>query len=374
LWGANAVNGVINIITKNSSETQGGSLNAGGGTEETGFGSFRYGTKLGEDTTARVYAKGFDRDSNTLKTGGQANDGWSKAQGGFRMDSHVSDKDAVTLQGDIFQADINQTSVLKQISPPFSNIQSNELGSSGGNILGRLQHTFSPTSDYSLQMYFDTYTRTEPTYTDSRDTFDVDFQHRFALFDTHQVIWGLSYRYGHDHIVGKSLQDGTESFLISPASVNDQVFSGFVQDEVALINNKLWLTIGSKFEHNDYSGFEGQPSARIMWAPHNQHRVWAGVSRAVRTPSRAEQDFRLLTQVVPGQTLPTPPYFIPTTGIYSQGSPNYKAEEVVAYEIGYRTTFSKSASLDVTGFYNDYKSLRLGVLGTPAFNPNNNSV
>jgi iron complex outermembrane receptor protein len=123
LWGANAVNGVINIITKNSSETQGGSLNAGGGTEETGFGSFRYGTKLGEDTTARVYAKGFDRDSNTLKTGGQANDGWSKAQGGFRMDSHVSDKDAVTLQGDIFQADINQTSLLKQISPPFSNIQ-----------------------------------------------------------------------------------------------------------------------------------------------------------------------------------------------------------------------------------------------------------
>ena len=369
LWGANAVNGVINIITKNSSQTQGGLVNAGGGNQEQGFGSFRYGTKFGEDTTARAYVKGFDRGQNTLQSGGKAGDNWDKVQGGFRLDSQVSIQDALTVQGDIYQANINQFVYYPQITPPFQvteNVKNNDYG---GNLLSRLQHTFSPTSDYSLQFYYDAYAHNEGMYSDSRNTLDLYFQHRFALLDWHEIIWGLGYRFGHDHIVGNQLQNGSAAVLnVNPASVNDQLFSGFFQDELTLIDNKLWLTIGSRFEHNDYSGFEGQPSAKIMWAPHNQHRLWAGVSRAVRTPSRVEKGGLVLTGVIPPQALPFPPFGTPPVAMVAQGNSGYMAEEVISYEGGYRTSFAKSVSLDVTGFYNDYRDLRSAILGTPFFN------
>jgi iron complex outermembrane receptor protein len=360
LWGANAVNGVINIITKSSSQTQGALLNAGGGTKEQGFGSFRYGTKFGEDTTARAYVKGFNRGQNTLQTGGGAGDDWNKVQGGFRMDSKLSTQDELKFQGDIYQANANEFAYYPQAASPFQVTENDKNSSSGGNLLSRLKHTFSPTSDYSLQFYYDTYTRNQVSIYEKRDTLDLDFQHRFALLGWHEIIWGLGYRFGHDRIVGKTIQNGSIPYNLNPDSVNDQVFSGFIQDELTLIDNKLWLTLGSKFEHNDYSGFEGQPSARVIWAPHNQHRLWAGVSRAVRTPSRAEQNITALTAVSPpSQDQPFP------VAVMTQGNPNFKSEEVISYEMGYRTTFSKSVSLDVTGFYNDYRDLRYSLPGTP---------
>jgi len=368
LWGANAVNGVINVITKHSSQTQGALLNAGGGTKEQGFGSLRYGAKLGEDTTARAYIKGFNRGQNTLLSGGKGGDDWNEVQGGFRMDSQLNTQDALTFQGDIYQTHVNQLAYTPQTTFPFQSSGNFNNSDYGGNVISRLQHTFSPTSDYKLQFYYDSYTHNESIYTDSRDTLDLDFQHRFALLDWHEIVWGMGYRYGHDRIVGKPAKDGTTILSANPASVNDQLFSGFIQDELTLIDNKLWLTIGSKFEHNDYSGFEGQPSARIMWVPHNQHRLWAGVSRAVRTPSRIEQRGSVLTSVRPPQALPVAPFFIPPVAVEAQGSPSFKSEEVISYEAGYRTTFSKSISLDLTGFYNDYRDLRNANDGTQGFN------
>lgn len=364
LWGANAVNGVINIISKPSSQTQGGLLNAGGGTKEQGFGSFRYGAKLGDDTTARAYVKGFNRGENTLLSGGKAGDNWNEVQGGFRLDSQLSSQDTLTFQGDIYQTHIDQFAYTQQITPPFQSTGNFGNTDSGGNVLSRLQHTFSPTSEYKLQFYYDTYTHNESMYRDSRDTLDLDFQHRFALLDWHEIVWGFGYRFGHDNITGKQNQAGLTPLNVNPVSVNDQLFSGFIQDELTLIDNKLWLTIGSKFEHNDYSGFEGQPSARIMWAPHNQHRLWAGVSRSVRTPSRIEQRGSVLTGVMPPE-FPNQP--VPVA-VLAQGLPSYRSEEVITYEAGYRTTFSKSVSLDVTGFYNDYRDLRYALQGSPSFN------
>ena len=368
LWGANAVNGVINVITKHSSQTQGALLNAGGGTKEQGFGSFRYGAKLGQDTTARAYVKGFNRDQNTLASGGKAGDSWNEVQGGFRLDSQLSIQDALTFQGDIYQTHINQFAYSQEITPPFQSFANVNNKDTGGNVLSRFQHTFSPTSEYKLQFFYDTYSHKEALYSDSRDTLDLDFQHRFALLDWHEIVWGLGYRYGHDRIAGKQNQAGITLLNVNPVSVNDQLFSGFIQDELTLINNKLWLTIGSKFEHNDYSGFEGQPSARIMWAPHNQHRFWGGVSRSVRTPSRVEQRGSVVTSVQPPQSLSVPPFFIPPVQVVAQGNPNYRSEEVITYEVGYRTTFSKAVSLDVTGFYNDYRDLRYAVQGEPTLN------
>ena len=368
LWGANAVNGVISIITKPSSQTQGGLVNAGGGNQEQGFGSFRYGTKFGEDTTASAYVKGFNRGQNTLQSGGKADDNWNEVQGGFRLDSQVSTQDALTVQGDIYQNKINQFAYYPQITPPYQGTEKNKNSDYGGNLLGRMQHTFSPTSDYTLQFYYDAYAHNEIGFSDSRHVLDLDFQHRFALLDWHEIVWGLGYRFGHDHIAGNQLQNGLKAFTINPASVNDQLFSAFMQDELTLIDNKLWLTIGSKFEHNDYSGFEGQPSARIMWAPHNQHRLWASVSRAVRTPSRADQGASVLSNVIPPQALPFPPFGTPPVAIVIQGDSAFRSEEVITYEAGYRTSFFKSVSLDVTGFYNNYRDLRYALPGTPSFN------
>lgn len=373
LWGANAVNGVINIITKNSAETQGGLLTGGGGNQERGFGSLRYGTKLGEDTTARAYVKGFDRNQNTLQSGGKAGDNWDKVQGGFRLDSQLSMQDALTVQGDVYKATINQFAYFPQISAPYQatgNVSNDDVG---GNLLGRFQHTFSPTSDYSLQFFYDAYKHQEAIFTDSRHTLDLQFQHRFGLLDWHEIIWGGAYNYGHDQLVGNPLPNGSAASInFNPTRINDQLASGFIQDEMTLIDNKVWLTIGSRFEHNDYSGFEGQPSAKVMWAPANQHRLWAGVSRAVRTPSRAERYGSVLTRVIPPQQaappFPCPPACTPPIGVVAQGNTGYQSEEVITYETGYRTTFSKSVSLDVTGFYNDYRDLRLANQGTPSFN------
>lgn len=365
LWGANAVNGVVNIITKHASETQGVSLHVGGGKQEQGFGALRYGAKWGENTSARAYVKGFARDENTLSIGGKGGDAWSKVQGGFRLDSELSFQDTATLQGDLYHADIDQFSQYPRIAtaPPFQINEYDHNRAYGGNLLGRWQHTASPTANYSLQFYYDTYTRNEAPLYERRDTLDLDFQNRFTLLDWHEIVWGLDYRFGHDRLAGKPIAGGVVADRFNPPSVNDQVYSGFIQDEMTLIDNRLWLTVGSKFEHNDYSGFEGQPSARIMWAPHHQHRLWAGVARAVRTPSRADQDASLLAfsgfapeQLKIGKT--------PVVA-FAQGSPSFSAEEVITYEAGYRTTFAKSFSLDLTGFYNDYRDLASWMIELP---------
>ncbi|MGR9053267.1 MAG: TonB-dependent receptor plug domain-containing protein, partial [Gammaproteobacteria bacterium] len=361
LWGANAVNGVINIITKHSSDTQGALLGVGGGTEEQGFGAFRYGGRLAEDTTGRVYAKGFKHDENTLPSGADGGDAWDKMQGGFRIDSKVDPRDDLTVQGDLFYSSINQQVAFPQAVFPFNSIETDKVMSYGGNLLGRIQHTFSPTSEYSLQFYYDYYNRKDALGREGRNTLDLDFQHRFLTLGWHEIVWGFGYRYSHD-----DFKDG-RLLTLTPDSRNDQLVNAFVQDEMTLIDNTLWLTLGTKFEHNDYSGFEVQPTAKIMWAPHLQHRLWASVSRAVRTPSRAEQNLRLSQGVIPPQQV-SPGTFSPPVLLFLQGSTAFDSEQVIAYEIGYRTTFIRDMSFDVTAFYNDYVDLRSAVLTDPVFN------
>jgi len=356
LWGANAVNGVINIITKHSADTQGGLLVAGGGTEEQGFGSFRYGGNLNEDTTARAYIKGFKRDESTHQSGGEAGDDWDKVQGGFRVDTQLSPKDSLTIQGDAYRSIINQNTTLAQLTAPYQSNFNEKIDTFGGNILARQKHIFSSTSDYSLQIYYDFYERDEVYLQESRHVIDLDFQHSFSFLDWNNIIWGAGYRYNHDLLAGTYVTTNS-------SSRNDQLFSAFVQDEITLIDNRLWLTLGSKFEHNDYSGFEAQPTARLMWAPHNKHRLWAAASRAVRTPSRLEHTMNLLRSVAVPPTTPVPAALILTE------NDNYDSEEVFSYEIGYRTTVIKNLSIDFTAFYNNYKNLRSGQLGDTDFDP-----
>lgn len=361
LWGANAVNGVINIISKRTKDTQGGLLTAGGGTVETGFGALRYGKKLSKDSYGRVYVKGFQRAHFPTANGANNDgDGWDKQQGGFRVDSRLSSQDEVTVQGDLYRTDTAQDLMIPSLTPPFQQTFNNRVANAGWNLISRLRHAFSTTANYSLQFYYDHTQRDESLGNQRLDTLDVDFQNSFKLSERQNAIWGLGYRTNMD-----KFSNGV-GIGVTPNSRNTQLFTAFVQDETTLIDEALWLTIGSKFEHNDYSGFEGQPTARLMWAPSPKQRIWTSVSRSVRTPARADQDLYTLTSIVSSPPIPQlGGASVPiVTSLY--GNKTFKSEVQLSYELGYRFTLSQQASLDITAFYNDYNNLRGFTSGNPS--------
>lgn len=352
LWGANAMNGVINIITKHTEDTQGGLLTVGGGTQETGFGALRYGVKLGEDTFARAYAKGFMRDQFSPEKSDYGNNAnWHQFQGGFKIDSVLNAQDNVMLQGNAYNGNPKQT--LETFASPIP--LQDKAQSSGWNITSRFNHTFSSTSDYTLQFYYDHYQKDEYTIDNVRDTLDLDFQHSFALAERQNVLWGLGYRYSEDAFKDKPL------VAFTPNARNTQLFSAFAQDEISLFDDAVLFTIGSKLEHNDYTGFEVQPSASLMWTPLMGHKLWASVSRAVRTPSRSEHNISILAYSEPASSEKNP-FPIPIN-INLVGNPAYKAEQQLSYQLGYRLTFNHNAAWDITAFYNDYTTLRSASFG-----------
>jgi iron complex outermembrane receptor protein len=263
LWGANAVNGVINIITKHSEDTQGGLLSAGGGTQETGFGALRYGTKLAKDTYARVYGKGFSRDAFATQKPANGNGEWSQYQGGIRVDSTLSVKDSLMAQANAYQGQPNQNLQTFMSPTPVAD----QVNTSGWNFSSRYNHNISSTADYSLQFYYDHYQREEFAIHNRRDTLDLDFQNNFAYGDNQNFIWGLGYRYSTDLLRNQPFATFT------PNTRNNQLFSAFIQDEISLLDDSLLLTIGSKFEHNDFTGFQIQPSISAIWTPTTGHKI-----------------------------------------------------------------------------------------------------
>ncbi len=349
LWGANAVNGVINIITKHAADTQGGLVSAGGGNIEGTFGSVRYGASPRKDTYGRIYAKYFKRDEFEYKSGGNAGDDWDTFRTGFRMDSELKGPDNLTFQGEFYTGDINQTAVnAPAYVPPYSQVVEDDIDVSGVNLLARWQRILSSTSDFSLQAYYDRTKREDIYIHEKRDCFDLDFQHHFTPANRHELIWGARYSYTHD--------DFTNQFIaeIDPDSRSAHLFSGFIQDEISIVKEILWLILGSKFEHNDYSGYEIQPSARLLWAPHSDHRFWAAVSRALRNPSRVEHDGRLNVVMVP----PSPPSLPFPMKVIIVGNKSFDSEELLAYEGGYRFVPDYDLSLDLSFFFNDYNELQ----------------
>lgn len=350
LWGANAVNGVINIITKQAKDTQGGLVTAGVGTEERGLGSVRYGGKLNDDTYYRVYAKYFDRDSAVDVSGHDGADEWHVLRGGFRMDWEPANSNSLTLQGDIYDGDAGQRLSVTSLTAPYTRTFDEDTEITGAYLLSRWKRTISDNSDIMLQLYYDRTERNTAVMDESRDTFDIEFQHQFSLSERQEFIWGLGYRFTSDDI------DNTFSLSFYPDNRDDNLFSAFLQDEIMLIEDRLHLTLGSKFEHNDYTGFEIQPSVRLIWTPYRQHSVWTAVSRAVRTPSRAEEDVRINQKVFPG----SPPRVVSLFGNH-----DFDSEELIAYELGYRVQLMDRLSLDIAAFYNDYDDLRTEEPGEP---------
>lgn len=346
LWGANAVNGVINIITKSAQETQGTLVSGGGGVEERGFGAVRYGGRLATNLYYRAYGKYSDRDEFSLIDGGGAGDSWWTSQGGVRLDWVPSEIDRLTLQGDYYYGNWDGTVRRHSFSPPGMFSDRFRAQSEGGNILGRWTHSFSAESELSVQTYYDRTDRGFGIAEEQRDTFDLDAQHRLALGSRNEIVWGAGYRYSVDGV------SENEDFHADDSGVGLQLFSGFGQDDLTLISDRLHLIAGTKIEHNDFTGFEVQPSARLAWTPSERQTVWGAVSRAVRTPSRAERGFHFYSDPPPSVPALPLPALIPASG-----NPDFGAEELLAYEIGYRVKLHPRLSLDAAVFYNEYDHL-----------------
>jgi len=352
IWGANAVNGVINIITKSASDTTGGLLVGGAGNYDRGTVGARYGVALGEWGTVRAYGKYFNRDEQKTTSGHPADDGWDQARGGFRLDGK-SGSDTFTLQGDIYGGTERETFILPDLnSPTFSSNSTNDTKVGGGNVLSRWTHSLAEDSEVTLQLYYDRTTRNMPGFLDEkRDTVDVDLLHRFQLGKLQDIVWGGGYRYTKDSI-------GSSPVLsLDPQSRGENLYSAFLQDDIAVVQDRVHLIIGSKFEHNDYTGFEVQPSGRLVVTPNEKVTIWSAVSRAVHTPSRGESDVRLLQSLFPFPVqTPAGTQIVPFPNII-QGPKNLLAEEVMTYEAGIRVQPGERFSVDMTGFYNKYRRL-----------------
>ena len=341
LWGSNAVNGVINIITKKAEDTQGGLVTGGFGTEERGFGGVRYGGKLGDDSHYRVYAKYFSRDDSAKPSGGDAADDWDSFRAGFRADWEISDSDSITLQGDIYQGDAAQTTFIISPGPPFMVEVDDTVDVAGGNILARYTHIFSDTSDLHLQLYYDRTERDEEVFSENLDIFDIEMRHRFRLSERHEIIWGLGYR--------KIIYDtvGTFGLSFGEERHKEHIAGAFIQDEITLVEDRLQLTVGSKFEHDAHSGSRIQPNARILFTPSDRQTVWAAVSHADRAPSRFNHGAILNFASFP-----------PGVVLRLLGSDDFGPEELTAFELGYRARPSDRIWLDMATFYNVYHNLQ----------------
>ncbi len=347
IWGSNAINGVINIITRRAQDTRGTLVSAGGGNVDQGFLHFRYGA--GSDTASyRVWGKLFSRGPE-FHTDGRNFDDWRRAQAGFRTDLKLGSRDELTIEGDGYDSIAGQKLGLSFYSPPALVNQEGNANLSGGNLLGRWRRTLSTRSDIMLQAYWDRTARDDLNFREIRNTFNVDFIHRIRL-RRHTLIWGAGMRQSPSRFF-----QVVPTVDFEPHRQTYSLYSGFIQDEIALAPRRLSLTLGTKLEHNSFSGFDAQPSARILWTPSNRQSYWAAVTRAVRTPSRIEDNFRFDYLAAPSV-----PLFLRLIG-----DGQFTPEQMIGYEAGWRGRPATNWLIGIAGYYNQYDDL-LSVENLPA--------
>ena len=382
VWGSNAVNGIINIITKNSKDTQGLMVAAGGGSEDNGITSVRYGGHVNDDLHFRVYGKWNERDRSFLPSGGsqllpppsgvpfeRANDDSRAGRGGFRVDWAATSDDTVQIQGDAFAVSSGRADFRPQVAAPFVFQNAEDELSIGGNLLARWQHEVAENSSWTLQFYWDHFDRQSSNNDNVNainvnhpvnvsqlnfraDTFDLDYQQQFPLGCRNKFIYGAGFR-AVDTFFGDSVGDGGFDLSATPNSQVLYRYAAFLQDELTLVDERWFFTAGSKFEHNTIAGYQYQPSGRLLWTPTNRQSAWAAVSRAVRVPNIGEDAVNITG-------------FTATPGVLvrTRGSRSLNAEDLMAYELGYRAQPVDEFSFDTTVFYNVYNNL----IGTRAGN------
>lgn len=351
LWGANAVTGVINVITSSAAATQGGLVSGAVGNYER-QGSVRYGGKLGETGNFRVYARQIEQDAFPTANGATGADRRRMGSGGFRADWALPEGNSATVQGDVFEGAADHTGTQLTITPPSSKPLNYTTDFKGGNLLARWKQARSAAEEWSLQFYYDYYERRYYNLGERRATLDVDFQHRLPLGGTHDFLWGVGYREMDDRF------DNSAIVYFNPSSRSDNVISAFFQDEMALGGEAVHLIVGSKFERNRYTGFEYQPNLRLRWKIDERHTAWAALSRAVHTPSRTDEDGRIVAAAVTGNNGVT-------SLVRLQGYPDILSEIVYAYEAGYRVRPNERVQADVAVFRNEHFDLQTVEPGTP---------
>ena len=355
LWGANAVNGVINIITKSSSQTPGPQVAASAGIDEGYASRVRYGGSVGANFDYRIYGTSNYWLPSGSPAGGDSFDAWSISQGGVRFDWKLSGKDSLTFDGEGYSGRVRDaTDIFSPVAPP--SLTDIVTVVKGGHVLGHWKHDLSERWSTDVLVYCDWTTRSAILFADYRNTCDGEAQFDFAISARHSLIFGVEANTTGD------FWPYTFTASMTPPYQRINTFSGFAQYDVALIPGTLRLVAGTKLEHNDYTGVEYQPQVRAVWTPNSSNTVWAAFSRAVRTPQRIEED--LLLRVA--QINPDPP---PLTFLLIEGSHDVKAEILHAYELGYRYRWAQKFSLDAALYYNQYDRLSGSVAGPPIINP-----
>ncbi len=350
LWGSNAVNGIINIITKEAGQTQGNFASLAIGGEERPNLNYRYGGALGDAGHWRAYGRYRNHASFERPDGTEAGDAWDGIQAGFRLDLETSEQASWRIHGDAYAGTSGTRYSVFSQQLPFLDETSDESDVSGGNLMAVYQRALGESSSFEFRSYYDRTSRHLYLTEYDVDILDVEVQHDTGLGARNHLTWGLGYRLISDTTVG--------SFTLSwdPSEKTTDLFSAFAQDEIDFFGDRLRLIFGAKVEHNDYSGLEVQPNVRFSWSFAENHHVWGAVTRAVRTPSRFDSDSRTVGAIIPAPMLGIP-VDAPVV-IELRGSDNFLSEKLIAYELGYRVHIANEASVDVAAAYNDYDDLR----------------
>lgn len=353
IWGPNAVNGVISIITKSSKETQGGLLSGGAGNVEQGFGEGRYGGSKGPDFSYRVYGKGFAR-SPEFHADGINYDAWQSGQAGFRMDWNRGTRDTYTLQGDGYYQAAGESVAASTYNPPANFVLDGNAHLSGGNVLWRWRRTLGEKKDFHFDAYYDQTSRHELNFGDIRNNFDVDFVDRFPL-PRQEISWGVGAYISHGHEI--ELYSG---LYFDPSILTDQYYTAFIQDEITLVKDRLSLIAGPRFQKTNFTGPLFEPSVRLLYTPTATQTIWAGFTQAVRTPADVERDFFLSSYLGPT------PSGLPLFARFNANR-NFQPERLNGYELGYRRLLGPRLYFDVATFFNQYRNLLSEDITGPIF-------
>jgi len=347
LWGSNAVNGVINVITFSAKETQGIESTAGYGTEEQGFGSLRYGGALGGKTHYRIHGKYYNRDDGGAFYGQAANDNSSLGSGGIHVDSDLTENDSVLVTGNAYDGNMGQSGNVPDInSPSFTRLINDDVNVTGENLLARWTNQKEEHKNWALQVYYDHTSRKDSVLGNQEvNVTDLDFQRHFAWLSNQELAWGLEYRYINNKLDSGSLVS------LNPKERDTHLYSAFLSDEISLFRDQFKFNLASRFEHNDLTGFEIQPTARMTWLIDDSNTFWGAVSRSVKVPSISDQNAIFEPNIRDiGLSFPAV--------INVAGNKGFNSEKLISYELGYRTHFSDGIQLDIATFFNDYDDLR----------------
>jgi len=354
LWGANAVNGVINIITRSSNDTRGGELIADAASGPSRSGSLRYGGSLDDTFTYRAYAKYLDESGNEDMSGRPTADGWNIGRVGSRADWRPTSDDQVSLTAEAYRGQSGETISRPLIQPPYSDIQNADEDTSGGFAIGKWHRQWSAGRELQVQAYFDETHRNGLLFGEQRDSTVLEVQYHLPVGSRQDVVTGAGLRSDSYHF------NQTQNVSVTPQSPTNVGYNVFGQDEVQLIANRLALTMGVDLEHNPLSekSVDALPSGRLLWTLNEANHVWAAVTKAISTPSYEDTGatVQYAAPIAP-PGLGGNPFPVPLV-VSVIGNPNVASENLIAHELGYRTQLSSNVTLDATLYRHDYDRLR----------------